>query len=389
MRRQVSAVHRGREQEVSFGFDLRAPVRDQEGEGGGLCQPASLIGRGQEGTFMSKQLKYVATAAFVMSLTVASTATAQGLGFTIDPTQGIPGDTVSGQVNPDDVAAQCVTTVEGLQAVFQELLAGPFVGGNTEGELTQKFFPDPNNIIYENLGQISYVLTLFTILGIAENINGATETALPQTFVMTFADLATQDPIGELGHFDPVTGEGSVVVPDLDPGVHPVVATCVTPTFDLVLLEAGIREGAEFLMAIGYQFDVGSEDGPLSPAAIAFMQDFLDSDLEGFDLFIAFLGAIGPDLLQPIVVPDALGLQFFTVLDQPETKADCKKGGWQQFPGLGFTDQGDCITFVNTGVRPTTTTTAPTTTTTTTSTTTTTIGSPSGAFLEDAANLLD
>jgi hypothetical protein len=84
-----------------------------------------------------------------------------------------------------------------------------------------------------------------------------------------------------------------------------------------------------------------------------------------------------------------LGLQFFTVLPQPETKADCKKGGWQQFAGLGFTDQGQCIDFVNTGVRPTTTTTAPTTTTTTTSTTTTTIGSPSGAFLEDAANLLD
>jgi hypothetical protein len=38
---------------------------------------------------------------------------------------------------------------------------------------------------------------------------------------------------------------------------------------------------------------------------------------------------------------------------------------------------------------PTTTTTAPTTTTTTTSTTTTTMASPSSAFLEDAANLLD
>jgi hypothetical protein len=339
---------------------------------------------------MLKHLKYVATAAFVMSMTMASTATAQEtLGFTIDPTQGIPGDTVSGQVNPEDIAAQCVTTVEGLQDVFRALLAGPFVGGNTEGELVQRFFPDPNNIVYENLGQIAYVLTLFTVLGIAENINGATETALPQTFVMAFVDLATQDPVGELGSFDPVTGEGSVVVPDLDPGVHPVVATCVEPTFDLDLLEAGIRESAEFLMEIGYQFDIGSDNGPLSPAAIAFMQDFLDSDLEDFDLFIAFLAAIGPDLIQPIVVPDALGLQFFTVLPQPETKDDCKKGGWQQFAGLGFTDQGECITFVNTGIRPTTTTTVPTTTTTTTSTTTTTIGSPSGAFLEDAANLLD
>ena len=29
------------------------------------------------------------------------------------------------------------------------------------------------------------------------------------------------------------------------------------------------------------------------------MKDFLDSDLEGFDLFIAFLNAIGPDLGTP------------------------------------------------------------------------------------------
>ena len=108
----------------------------------------------------------------------------------------------------------------------------------------------------------------------------------------------------------------------------------------------------------------------------------------GTDLF-AFLNAIGPDILQPIVTPDALGVQLFTVLAQPQTKADCKKGGWENFPGLAFTNQGQCIKFVNTGQAPTTTTTAPTTTTTTTtSTTTTTMGSPSGAFL-DATNLLD
>ena len=42
-----------------------------------------------------------------------------------------------------------------------------------------------------------------------------------------------------------------------------------------------------------------------------------------------------------------------------------------------------------TSTTPTTTSTAPTTTSTTTSTTTTTMGSPSSAFLEDAANVLD
>ena len=70
------------------------------------------------------------------------------------------------------------------------------------------------------------------------------------------------------------------------------------------------------------------------------------------------------------------------VLAQPTTKADCKNGGWMQF---GFRNQGQCIRFVNTGKGGvTTTTTAPTT-----STTTTTMASPSGAFLEDAANALD
>src|SRR4030095_7176992 len=303
---------------------------------------------------MLKQSGRVVTAAIMVGVLVTAVPAQGQLGFTIDPTQGLPGTVVSGQVNPEDVAAHCVTTVEGLQAVFETLLAGPFVGGNTEGELVQRFFPDTNVIIYENLGQIAYVLTLFTVLGIALNINGATETALPQTFVMTFADLVTQRPVGELGSFDPVTGAGSVVTPDITCGPQPIVATCATPSFDIDRLEAGIRESADFLMSIGYQFAVGSENGPLSPSAIAFMKDFLDSDLEDFDLFIAFLQAIGPDLIQPIMVPGPLGLQFFSVLCVPQTKDECKNGGWQQFnqppPGLGFKNQGQCVAFFETGM---------------------------------------
>ena len=81
------------------------------------------------------------------------------------------------------------------------------------------------------------------------------------------------------------------------------------------------------------------------------------------------------------LVTGVLGGGPATAQGQPETKDDCKKGGWMQF---GFKNQGQCIRFVNTGQRLTTTTTAPTT-----STTTTTMASPSGAFLEDAANALD
>ena len=79
------------------------------------------------------------------------------------------------------------------------------------------------------------------MLGIAADFNGATETALPQTFVMTFASVVTQQPVGELGHFDPTTGAGSVVVPNVAPGLWAVAATCVGPSLDLDFLEAGIR----------------------------------------------------------------------------------------------------------------------------------------------------
>jgi hypothetical protein len=323
---------------------------------------------------MLKQLRYVVTVAFVMSVTMASTATAQEtLGFTINPTQGIPGDTVSGQVNPADVAAHCVTDLAEFQARFQAVFEGPFANGGAEGELFSRFFPT-GEFVFDTCEQGAYSLTGFVVLGIAANINGAAETALPQTFVMTFADIATAARRGA-GQLRSVTGVGSVVGPDGAPGPWAVAAACVGPVLDVDLLEAGIRANGAFLESLGFPTcDINS------PEFAQFVEELFGP---GTDLF-AFLNAIGPDLLQPIVTPDALGVQLFTVLAQPQTKADCKKGGWENFPGLAFKNQGQCIKFVNTGKRPTTT----TTTTPTTSTTTTTMGSPSGAFL-DATNLLD
>jgi hypothetical protein len=308
---------------------------------------------------MFKHLSYVVTAAFVMSVTMAGTATAQGtLGFTIDPTQGLPGSTVSGQVNPEDIAAHCVTDLAQFQARFQALIDGPFAGGTASGDLFSRFFPG-GEFVFDTCDQAAYSLTGITAIGIALNVGGAAETALPQTFVMTFADLATQQPLGPLGHFDPVTGMGSVVVPNLAPGSYPVVATCVGPTLNLDMLEAGIRANGAFLESLGFPTcDINS------PEFAQFVQELLGPDA---DLF-AFLNAFGPTFIQNIVTFDALGVQSFTVLAQPMTKNDCKKGGWKQFPGLGFKNQGSCIKFVNTHEAP---------------------GSPSGAFLEDAANPLD
>jgi hypothetical protein len=232
------------------------------------------------------------------------------LGFTIDPTQGFPGDTVNGQVDTDDIDQYCPDQAEFL-AQFQALFQGPFVGGDTVGELTQMFFPDPNNIVYENVDQMSYLLTFAVVFGVAFDFNGATADAFEQSFVMAFIDLLTQAPLGELGQFDPMTGMGSVVVPDLAPGPYPVAATCVLPTLDIDALADGIRAGGDFLESIGIQF---GPEGTNSPEFMAWAQDFLGSDATGFELTIELVTAIGPDLLQPIVIPRALGLQFYTIL---------------------------------------------------------------------------
>ena len=69
--------------------------------------------------FKRRLLTTIATVAFVTGVLGAGPARAQApLGFTIDPTQGLPGDTVTGQVNVADVAASCVTDLAEFQARF-------------------------------------------------------------------------------------------------------------------------------------------------------------------------------------------------------------------------------------------------------------------------------
>src|SRR5262249_44101662 len=127
--------------------------------------------------------------------------------------------------------------------------------------------------------------------------------------VMTFADLS-QNPIGTLGHFDPTTGVGSVTAPDIVSGTFPVAATCVGPLFDLDALQAGIEKSGAFFAGLGMQF---GPRGPASPEVETWAQGYLNSMNTGFDLLIEFATAVGPTLIQNIVTPDALGVQFFTI----------------------------------------------------------------------------
>jgi len=287
---------------------------------------------------MMKRLGSIsATVAFVTGVLSVGAALAQApLGFTIDPTSGIRGSTVNGQVSTADVAANCVTDLTAFQDRFTQLFQGPFVSGDTVGDLPQTWFPDPNNIVYENTNQMAYLFTLATVLGISADLNGAAGTALPQTFVMTFADVVTQKPLGTLGHFDPATGVGSVVVPDLIPGSYPVAAVCVGPSFDLDKLRAGIEASGAYFTSLGMQFGA---DGPNSPEFEAWAQGFLNTTSTGFDLIIEFATAVGPTLIQNIAQFDALGVQFFNIVN----------------PTLGFTidpTSGPRGTVVNGQVNP-------------------------------------
>jgi hypothetical protein len=260
-------------------------------------------------------IRTMATAALVTGVLAGGEVRAQApLGFTIDPTQGVAGTIVTGQVDPADVAESCVTDLAEFQARFDDLTFN-VLAFSAPDPLWLRFFPaDVTDILttVETHDQLAYTLTLLVAVGVASNTGGAAEAALPQTFVMTFADLATQEPVGELGSFDPVTGVGSVVTPDVACGPWPVVATCVGPTFDRDALEAGIRSSGAFLEEIG-----APAVSPIAPEFEAWAQGYLGSMNTGFDLLIEFATAVGPTLIQNIVEFDALGLQIFNVLCRP------------------------------------------------------------------------
>lgn len=253
-----------------------------------------------------------AGAVAALAFTAAPAGAQEGpatLGFEVDRTEGRPGEQVNGEVDVADVAAHCATDVASLQARFAEVVAGPFNGLNLDGELFRRFYPS-GEVIIETHDQLAFSLTGIVLAAVAENFDGAADRALPETFVMTFADIATQEPTGTRGTFDPTTGDGSVLVPDLEPGFWAVAAACVSPMLDIDGLEAGIRESGAHLEQLGMPAD------PVSPEFEEWVKDFLDD--EDATLF-EFLAAIGPDLIEPIATPDAMGFQIFCVYDGATT----------------------------------------------------------------------
>src|SRR5690606_41199515 len=110
----------------------------------------------------------------------------------------------------------------------------------------------------------------------------------------------TQTPVGERANFEPEVGSATVTVPDVDPGLWAVAATCVTPSLDEAMIRQAIIQAAEFL-----ESELGLVD-----------EVPLDWQFPGgFEAAIAFVGDAAPTLLEPLMVPDALGYQIFCVQD--------------------------------------------------------------------------
>jgi hypothetical protein len=237
---------------------------------------------------MLKRFIRLGTAAAVVALVALSADRAQAqLVLQVDSTQGFPGDVVNGQVDPATVPPNCSTTIEQVATTFgsfSQLLIDPTFAEPIWGPIDENFPFNPTN--YD---QLAYFFLALTSAAVELNLNDAAQTVLDQSFIMTFADIATQSPVGDLGSFDRVTGVGSVVVPDVAPGLWAVAASCVTP--QAARVGTAVDAGAAILEAAGIPVPVPPD----------------------FDLFGA-LATYGPSLLPPLMGPQAIGFQLYTIL---------------------------------------------------------------------------
>lgn len=205
----------------------------------------------------------------------------------LDTARGSAGDSVGGTVDVDRVSAHCADTVPEVQANFREFrqavesLAGEFGGA---GQLLPP---------YQNQTHAAYSMLWALGVGVGSD-RGYAELALEQTHVMAVVEdtgnLTTLRPLGALGGFNPVTGRGQVMVPDIEPGEWPVLAACVSPSTDADALRQAVAKAAEVLDRIG--FDPTAAQGPE---------------------FLTFLQEIAPDLLLHAVEVDAWSKQTFCV----------------------------------------------------------------------------
>lgn len=260
---------------------------------------------------MTSTIRLVLAATSAVALTVAAATpaaaqddVAQTFDFEVDRTDGRPGTLVRGQVDPDDIAELCVTDLEEFRSVD-----GPFVGGLDEavevalgsGEI---FGQDPP-VVPESFEELTAVLYAVLARGVAADPELA-QHVHGRTFVMNFIDDSARG-VGELGSLDPETGEGSVIVPDIEPGVWLLAAACVSPSPFEPTIRAALAETAAFL------------EGEVDLSGFGFSEPFPTADelLAGLgdEEFVALLQEILRPLVGPLMQPDGYGLVSFCVLD--------------------------------------------------------------------------
>jgi hypothetical protein len=229
-----------------------------------------------------------AAAALVTAVCLAGPALAQApLGLSIDPTEGFPGDVVHAMVNTTDIANNCATTVDQVESAFVDVYL--YLNQNETIQIYFPDYPEVDVVPSEDYVQLAYVYLYFTVLGVAFNVEDGAQTALENSHALVFANLA-QEVQGEPSTFDQDTGLGSVVVPNVDPGLWVVAAACVAP--DISKLDDTLQAMAPILEADGRSLE------------------FFDDQ----DTFIQYLTDHAVQFLQPFVTPVALGVQPFTVL---------------------------------------------------------------------------
>lgn len=258
------------------------------------------------------------------SATAQTIPDAPELGFTIDPQTGAVGDTVIGQVDPADIAANCITDPAEFVRQFVDIEAGieesPYMMVAFEyGSALDLETVDPAILLAAQIGAF-FPLGLALDLE-AEEPQGLAAEAMKGTFIMAFADLATAAPIAPYGNFDATTGEGSTVVPDLPGGTQPVIATCVglPDEIDPAAYAAAVEAGAEQIRA---NFEEPYPDN-------AFGEEFAE-----------VAGAVAPTMLEALIEPKGLGIAFYCV-DDGEGSCDDPVDTTTTAPDTTTTPDGD------------------------------------------------
>lgn len=192
--------------------------------------------------------------------------------FTITPTEGTPGTTVFTELDPaaiDDSA--CYLTPEDVQGeegplaqLASDMGAATAAAGFEEGS--------------DRATAAGTLQIIISVLAGDPARAASVEQLLSNFFVLTFVDIGTMEPVGERSTFDPETGDGKITVPELDPGLWAVAATCVFPVVD---------DPAAWVAAV---------DGAV--AALRAYPELLNDDgnLDGATILLTLLGVINPGL---------------------------------------------------------------------------------------------